>query len=355
MLYFIVPGALIGGIIYSSWWEETPEWAGAVPFELFFLIPFFYILTGYFRTGLLDADQVFLVKHQGIFLRLKKWGILSTYFTTVLMTGGIGLLTAPFWLNHFDTGFITFFLYNLFILSSKWSHAAVKGMLMGLQKDWRRTGLFILSIIVQLQLWGTALRLITNGYDLLLVVIILILMFISFKMNIRRIYSKNSMRRDLQIESKLKMKWIALIFMFSFHVEKEPVHSERNRPRLFSKSQLIFKTRSPYKGFLEFFMKVMLRNFSYSALYLQSLGTLSFSQIVLPPLWLKLVAAALIAFSILAWNEWVWNKLIASHPIGSKYKNQLELMKARSTTRIAAFIPYLLIMLISFLHYLKVL
>ncbi|WP_409251706.1 hypothetical protein V1502_16430 [Bacillus sp. SCS-153A] len=159
------------------------------------------------------------------------------------------------------------------------------------------------------------------------------------------------MQRDLRIEDKLKMRWISLILMLSYQVEKEPVSSERNRPILFRKSQLIFKKRTPFSGFLELFTKVLVRNISYSATYFQSLGVLSFSQLVLPVMWLKLGAAGLIALSILAWNEWVWHKLIAKHPIGSKYGEKPDLIKARNTTRVAAFIPYTLVMTLSVLRY----
>ncbi|EDL63869.1 hypothetical protein BSG1_17895 [Bacillus sp. SG-1] len=351
MLYLIVPSAVIGTMIYRSWWMEIPEWIVPLPFELFFLIPFFYILTGYFRTCLLEADQVFLTKHPKILLGLKKWGVFSSYGNTLLFTAAIGLLIAPFWLLHFNAGIMSLLSFLTFILSSKWSHMAVKGILVGLRKNWKRTLLFYLAIIMQLQMWGIAYRLIDHGQYMILALVNTLLIASSFLINRKRIYSKNSMQRDLRIENKLKMKWIRLIFMFSHQVEKEPVSAERNRPRLLRKSQPIFKKRTPFHGYLELFVKVLIRNFQYSATYFQSIGALSFSQIVLPALWLKLGAAGLIALSLLAWNEWVWDKLIIKHPIGSKYSNKRELRKVQNTTRIVAFIPYFFMLTFSLLSH----
>ena len=351
MLYLIVPAAVIGTLIYRSWWMEIPEWALPLPFELFFLIPFLYILTGYFRTCLLEADQVFLAKHQKLLLRLKKWGVFSSYCNTLLLTAVIGLLLAPFWLLHFNAGILSLLVFLTFILSSKWSHMTVKGMLAGLQKNWKRTLLFYLAIIMQLQLWGIAYRLMDQRHYIILELVNFLLISSSFIINRKRIYNRNSMQRDLRIENKLKLKWISLIFMFSHHVEKEPVSAERNRPRLFRKSQPIFKKRTPFYGYLELFSKVLIRNFQYSAAYFQSIGALSFSQFVLPALWLKLGAAGLIALSLLAWNEWVWDKLIIKHPIGSKYSNKRELRKVQNTTRIVAFIPYFFVLTFSLLSH----
>ncbi|WP_421380666.1 ABC transporter permease [Bacillus salacetis] len=354
MLYIIIPTVVIGGMIYRSWWIEIPEWAVSIPFELFFLIPFLYILTGYFRTYILGADQVFLVKHYKVFLGLKKWGVSSTYGMTLILTAGIGVLIAPFWLQHYNTGLFVLLIYLLFLLSSKWSHMAIKGKLARLQKGWRRTLLFYLTIIVQLQLWGAAYQFIYHRQYIILAAEIIVLMTASFVMNRRRIHSKNSIQRDLRIEGDLKVKWISLIFMFSYQVEKELVSSERTRPRLFSKSQVVFKRRTPFFGYLELFTKALIRNFTYSTTYFQSIGALTFSQVVLPPLWLKLGAAGLVALSILAWNEWVWTKLISKHPIGNKYSSKTELLKAQTATRIAAFIPYFCIIAFTLLRYLGV-
>jgi ABC-2 type transport system permease protein len=351
MLYLIIPAVVIGTMVYRSWWMETPEWIMQVPFEIFILIPFLYILPGYFRTYIMDADQVFLIKHYRIFLGLKLWGVLSTYCMTLILTAGIGVFIAPFWFQHFEAGMFVFFIYLLFLLSSKWSHIAIKGILAGYQKNWKRTVLFYLTIVVQLQLWGIALRLVEHGHYLVLAVVSIILMAASFFMNHKRLHSKNSMQRDLRIERELKVKWIAIIFMFSYQVEKDPVASERNRPWLFRKSQLIFRKRTPFYGYLELFTKVLVRNFTYSATYFQSIGALSFSQIILPTLWLKFGAACLIALSILAWNDWIWSKLITKHPIGNKYSGREEWTKAKSTTRIVAFIPFFLVIGFSLLRY----
>ncbi|TYR77075.1 hypothetical protein FZC79_05105 [Rossellomorea vietnamensis] len=351
MLYLIIPSLVIGTMIYRSWWIDIPDWVEQIPFELFYLIPFLYILTGYFRTCLLEADQVFLVKHQRLILGLKKWGIFSSYSGSFLLTAAVGGLLAPFWLNHYAFSFFSFVVYIVFLLSSKWSHMAVKGVLAGRKKDWKRTGLFLLAIVVQLQLWGTAFRLITAGFEIILLLVSVGLVVLSLILNRKRITSKNSMKRNLHIEGILKVKWISLIFMFSQHVEKQPVSSERSKPRLFRKSQRLFKRQTPTFGYLELFTKVLIRNFTYSATYTQSIGVLSFSQIVLPALWLKLGAAALVALSILVWNEWIWGKLITKHPIGSKYSEKTEFIKVQSITRTLAFIPYFVILAISMLRY----
>jgi ABC-2 type transport system permease protein len=351
MLYLIVPSVIIGSMIYRSWWHGIPYWAAQMPFEIFFLIPFVYILAGYFRTYLLGADQIFLLKDQRLFLGLKKWGVISTYSMTLLMTACIGLLLAPFWLNHYKAGTSEFLVYLLFLLSSKWSHIAVKGVLAGFQKSWKRPLLFLLAIVLQLQLWGAAYQLIDSAQYVLLAAAGILLIGISIVMNRRRIYSKKSMQRDLRIEGMLKVKWIAMIFMFSYQVEKEPVASERSKPRLFRKSQTLFKKRTPFFGYLELYSKVLIRNITYSATYFQSIGTLSFSQVVLPPLWLKLGAAGLVALSILAWNEWVWHKLFANHPIGSKYSDETDRLKAQRATRTLAFIPFFIVLAFSVLSY----
>ncbi|WP_456273678.1 ABC transporter permease [Bacillus sp. AK031] len=355
MLYIIIPAMVIGTLIYRSWWQEIPAWAERLPFQLFFFLAFLFILSGYFRTFVLEADQVFLVKHKKIFLALKRWGIVSSYFSMTIMTVCIGVFLAPFWLKHFEISMEAFGVFLLFFFCSKVSHTAVKGTIVGLEKSWSKTVFSFSAIFLQLVLWAGTYRLVEGESYLPLAAASILLIGLTFMINGRRIRSKKSIASDLQIERSLKVKWISLIFQLSYHVENDSIKPPRQKPRIFRKSQTIFKNRTAYFGFLEFFIKVMMRNFSYSGTYLQSLGALSFSQLVLPPLWLKLGAASLIALSILAWNDWAWNKLIAMHPIGNKYKNQLELMRAKNTTKTAAFIPFLLILLFSLLRYFSVL
>src|SRR5690625_1105819 len=72
IVYIVLPIVVIFSFIYCSWWIEIPDWSILLPNGIFFFIFYLFSLTGQVRTYVQDADQLFLLKHNNIFLILKK-------------------------------------------------------------------------------------------------------------------------------------------------------------------------------------------------------------------------------------------------------------------------------------------
>lgn len=71
LLYIVVPGLVIAGFIYRSWWIDLPAWNEFVCLP--FIAVFIYLIswTSRYRTFVKEADEVFLLKHKLKYFNLK--------------------------------------------------------------------------------------------------------------------------------------------------------------------------------------------------------------------------------------------------------------------------------------------
>ena len=103
----------------------------------------------------------------------------------------------------------------------------------------------------------------------------------------------------------------------------------RKKPRTFKNSKRIFKKRTPSNGFIELFIKIILRNSSYLYGYFMLINSTTWAMIIVPPLWLKIII--FIGFSIMmyGWLISLWNKVCQYHPLMKKYMESDDFFSAR--------------------------
>lgn len=121
MVYLIVPGTVIFGMIYRSWWLETPEWIAGLPLFLLFFLFYIFSLMGNFRPFVLEADKVFLVKNKPLFMGMRKWGFVYSLFFQVMGTAVMIAIFLPFLINRYFLEWSQIVTLLLFFISLKWS------------------------------------------------------------------------------------------------------------------------------------------------------------------------------------------------------------------------------------------
>lgn len=316
--YLLTPCVIIFGFTYRSWWLEIPDWVNNLPIGILFFV--FYIITwrGQFRTYVQDADQLFLLKHRQLFLRLKVWASVYTVVFQALLLGLVLLLLLPFFIYHYQlsigkmaTLFLLFISLNLFIMAVKVKLKKISMRL--LQNVLTIIHFIILGVILKFvfPIWNNEqfflLLLISCGFLLMAGII-----FIPYVKKV------SEFEVHLMIEKMERTKYINLIFNFSYEIEKTNIIT-RKRPWLFRKSQRIFKKRTPKRGFLELFAKVFIRNPLHITSFLQMNAITSMAIIYLPPIWIKVLIFLGGILVLKVWAQLVWEKIILAHPLTKKY------------------------------------
>ena len=197
---------------------------------------------------------------------------------------------------------------------------AVKGKMNVHVRGWRSLLRSLPLVIAAIIAWEVSYKFFINENIPLITTIIIIYAIGSFILIKKRFTSVNTFEQDLAIDEQEKTKYINLIFGMSMDMEKMPKSvPSRKRPRLYSRSNRIFKKRSPENGFVELFIKATTRNTEYILRYLQIIGVTIMAVTILPPLWLKLSIACFGLGFLFSWIGSVWHKVIASHPFTKKY------------------------------------
>lgn len=318
IVYIVLPALLIFSFVYRSWWGETPDWVQIFPVGIIFLVLYLLSWIGQIRTYVLEADQMFLLKHRASFLRLKIYGVSYSILSQAVMLAVVVLVMLPFLLEHFllskkDIGllFLFFFSLKLFIMALKIKIKKINRRFV--QKIMTFVLFLVLAIVVGFinPLW--------SGQQAILLLLIS-LGFISAAYVLAAPYIKNpsEFEKHVMLETMERMKYIHLIFNFSYEVEKTNVVT-RKRPLLFRKSQRFFKKRTPKRGFLELFMKIFIRNPLHRTGFLQMVAVSAGAIIYLPPLWFKILIFIGTLFMLRVWSRLVWEKIILSHPLMKKY------------------------------------
>lgn len=353
MLYIIIPSVVIILAIYHSWWNEIPEWIELIPFPLLFASLFLFIWGGHFRTYLRDADRVFLMKNKLLHLGLKQKGIIYTYAFQLLPTVVLGFLIAPFWLNYFQIGIDQFALYLGLFLSSKWLIMGVKSKLTVDLHGWRKVTRSIPLFFAIAVMWLLFYHASQVNHILLMMGLILCNILGSVFLIKKRFISVQTFEQDLAIDELEKSKYITLIFGMSTDIEKpfKPLPS-RKSPILYSKSNRLFKKRTPRNGFLELFIKTTTRNSEYILRYLQIIGVNSLAIVLIPPLWFKFIIVIFGFLFVRTWIRDTWDKVVGSHAFTMKYATMEAFFQGRR--RVTFVLSLLFLILISFTFLIRV-
>lgn len=322
MLYIIVPFTIAGLVIYRSWWIELPQWIEMIPFSLLFILFFFFIWGGHFRTFIRGADRIFLMKNRSLYLPLKQITLLFSFARSTLPTIVIGLLIAPFWLKLYQLDFEQLLLFIFLFLSSKWFVMGVKGKLNVHVRGWRNALQSIpvfLGIGIIWFLFYQALKTeqILGMIGLILFNLVCAVLFIR-----ERFTSVKTFEQDLAIEEFERNKYIRFIFSISMDVEKPAkILPTRKKPILYAKSNRLFRKRTPKNAFLELFIKATTRNPEYLLRYLQMIGTTSLAMILIPVVWYRVAIVIFGFFFVRSWIKNIWDTVVGQHAFTKKYAN----------------------------------
>lgn len=336
MLYILIPSAAIILINYFSWWSEIPQWVETVSPSVVFVICFLFIWSGYFRTYVREADQIYLIKNRKLYLNLKRKGILYSYLTQIVHTVFLGVLIGPFWFNFYQFDIGQFILLTVFFLSSKWLIMSVKGKLNIHLGGWKSLlkSIPIFAVIAMVwMLYYNAFQ--VNQMHIMLGIIIFNILSSVFLIK-KRANSIETFSQDLAIEEFEINKYVDLIFRISIDIEKQikPL-SQRKSPILYSNSNRLFKKRSPRNGYLELFIKIITRQTEYVFRYIQIIGITSLAIALIPLYIYKIMIFLFSLLFIQTWLRSVWTEVIGSHPFTKKYVKEVAYSKGK---RIVTFL-----------------
>ncbi len=316
ILYLVVPSVVIFVFIYRSWWKATPSWMESILLPLVFL--FFYCFTwfGKIRTFVLEADKVFLIKDSQLFYGIKKWGYLYSCLTNFIGTAVFICLFLPYFVvvSHWSLIQAVQLLLAVYIVRL-WI-ILFKLFLLRIRNKFLNIVCTIFAFFIGLSIWNIFI----SFHPIVLLLLLMMFIFhpILYFYQIKR---KSSFDQEVVEEKKAKLGFTSLILQLSMQVEK-PSYSTREKPFFNRNSRRIFKKRTGVTGFLELFIKVLIRNPSYWFSYIQIISSLSVAMVLLPVLWLKISIFFFFIIILSIWCHTIWEKIMNATPIFNRYKNE---------------------------------
>lgn len=324
MLYILIPALVAAIIIYRSWWLDMPSWSSFVSLPLIASAVYIMSWVGTFRLFVKEADGIFYLKHQSSFIGLKKWAFSYAILKIVLEVILLAVVVLPFLIKAQHIGFIEIvsllFYWIGVALFIRALHMKLRFSLHGWKQNLSAIILFVLFFAGNLSVmkatfffWGAA--------GIALAVIALLLM--------RPIVSTiQFFEEECLLENEQKLRFVTMIFGLSPSVEKPRV-IKRKHPWLFRGK--IFRKRNAQNGFIELFMKIFIRNFTFFGGYFRLVGVTAGAVVLLPTV-LKLAIAFGFCFFISIWIDGVWDKILLANPIGKRYVEHPDYYRAKQKT-----------------------
>ncbi|WP_197198544.1 ABC transporter permease [Cytobacillus firmus] len=337
MVYLIVPGTVIFGMIYRSWWLEIPEWIAGLPLFLLFFLLYIFSWMGNLRPFVLEADKVFLVKNKTLFMGMRKWGFVYSLFFQAIGTAAMIAIFLPFLKNRYFLEWSQIVTLLLFFISLKWSIMIVSYFLKRIEGKLKRYVItFVLFVLMS---WFSQLvySLWSIGADCPVIIASAVLLSGALIRASQLLKKISALEFEVMLEQEEKTKYIKWIFMMAPDLEK-PVVSMRTKPLLFRNSRRIFNTRTAITGLVELFLKIFMRNPSYIFSYFQIISVSAAGILLIPPLWIKVIVSGVFLFLMYSWLSLTWDKAIMSHPFTKKYSEKDYYFTARNRTVLALFL-----------------
>jgi ABC-2 type transport system permease protein len=337
MVYLIVPGTVIFGMIYRSWWLEIPEWIAGLPLFLLFFLLYIFSWMGNLRPFVLEADKVFLVKNKTLFMGMRKWGFVYSLFFQAIGTAAMIAIFLPFLKNRYFLEWSQIVTLLLFFISVKWSIMIVSYFLKRIEGKLKRYVItFVLFVLLS---WFSQLvySLWSIGADFPVITASAVLLSGALIRASQLLKKISALEFEVMLEQEEKTKYINWIFMMAPDLEK-PVVSMRTKPLLFRNSRRIFNKRTPITGLAELFLKIFMRNPSYIFSYFQIISVSAAGILLIPPLWIKVIVSGVFLFLMYSWLSLTWDKAIMSHPFTKKYSEKDFYFTARNRTVLALFL-----------------
>lgn len=284
-LYVLLPVLGFGIYFYVQLWKGTISWVNAINETAMIIIFLLLIISGSIKSFLKEADLLFLWQDKEIINELKTYMFIYFCLNSFLSFTINFLILAPVIIVYLDwpvENLIYSFLisYNLYILIS-----LIKRELILQKRKWvYRLWMLLITVLL-----GTILFFIIPRLNVILVSVILIIgvilanLIFNHKENRRhRFY------REVELEIEKKVKFVQTFYSqlmwiggpdFLYTGAK---NRSRKRPFLFRNSQKIFRKKSVNNGYVELFIKSLLRNRSWLFLYFRYIGIGSMVILLVP-------------------------------------------------------------------------
>ncbi|WP_338452392.1 ABC transporter permease [Niallia oryzisoli] len=342
LLYIVVPGLVIAGFIYRSWWVDLPAWGEFVYLPIIAVFIYFISWTSRYRTFVKEADEVFLLKHKLKYFNLKKWSYLYSLIKSTISIIIAVIVALPFLTSKYSLSFSEIICFMLLFVGFSFCIMAIKMILSSYWTGWIEKlllfGIFVLFLVGTIILFSNYVFV-----PVYFIGISFLFTAMAFILVNRRFHTTRYFLQEITKENEERLRFINLIFGASPGFEKQKI-IKRKQPLLFPQSQKIFmKNLAPF-GFYELFIKIILRNTTYFGGYFKLLGVTAFAIMTVPPLYLKLFILIGFSFFIWIWVGYLWDKVILSNPIGKQYRNHDAFFSARKKAEFYLTLPAICIL-----------
>ncbi|WP_042345231.1 ABC transporter permease [Bacillus massiliigorillae] len=340
MLYIIIPFSIAGIMIYRSWWNELPDWSVFLSLKLTVIIAYLLCWTGSLRTFVQEADGLYFIQHTRKFIAMKKWALIFSIVKAFIRIGFIVILILPFYLHKFSLSIGEIISFFCFFIALHILLLSIHTTMFSIRERWSgKIYSALLFVFLFIMIFTQAMKVYELSFSISIAVLLLLLAIVLHR---PRVQSTKYFQEEFVQENEAKLRYMNKVFSVSSSVEK-PKIIKRKRPIIFPKSKRIFSKRTRENGFIEVFLKVILRNFSYLKGYLQLISVTLMAIILLPPLIFKLFIAGGFVFFIFFWLNNLWNHIILSNPISKQYEKRDSFYHARRRASLYLAFPAILI------------
>ncbi|MFL1675416.1 ABC transporter permease [Paenibacillus dendritiformis] len=268
-LYIAIPALLLGIKFYYDWWTlPLPAAWIALPREVW-LLPFLLpVLSGTLHTWSEAGDVLFLRQKKAWWSRLAAFGLLTYTVRSVVMTGIIGVVAAPWLMKGYGLSAGELAALGAGIASLSILSACIRNRVQTEWHGWRRWGLGLLAGSVVIAAYcGLVYILSIHPFLPLggaLLLCILAAPFIRYRLHVTHAFE-----RDVELESQARMRLTALLLSQSM---EKPVRRKRKRGLLFPRSGYFMKRKHGGQVIGSLAVKSLLRSRNHFLFYLRFVG-----------------------------------------------------------------------------------
>lgn len=343
MLYLLIPGLLIGGYFYKSWWQEMPSWSEPVPFILLIGIVFLLCWTSSLRLFIEAPDQLFLRQQASWIQTLIRRGLMYSTIWHLFFGAVLVMLFAPFLVNRYGLTTQQLILFMALTMLLKTTLAFARNLVNGRLVGWLRwVTMVALFFLVGLGFRYTVVYILPNTtWGLAVIMAALVVVWVLLFRE--RLARHGRFLEDVRQEELQQMKVVVLLL--GNYVDKK-IKTRRTRPWIFRTSQQIFKERNSVHGLTELCVKSFIRSNQQLRLYVQFTG-LCIVAVLMVPVTIKWIIWIILAFPFAYWLSLYWKKTASASYLRMFHWREPDLAEASRKSVLLLMLPgYLLVGLV---------
>lgn len=338
-LYIAIPALMLGIKFYYDWWTlPLPAAWIALPREVW-LLPFLLpVLSGTLHTWSEGGDVLFLRQKKAWWIRLVAFGLLMYTGRSIVMTGLIGVMAAPWLMKGYGLSAGQLAAWGAGIASLSVFTACVRNRVQTEWHGWRRWGLGMLTGILAIAAFH-GLACLLSIHPVLPLAGALLLNALTVPCVRYRLHVTHAFERDVELESQTRMRLTALLLSQSM---EKPVRRKRKRGLLFPRSGYFMKRKNGGQIIGSLAVKSLLRSRNHVMFYLQFVGIGLFATVTsvnsLPSLYYFIVPVLCGVLSY--WLSQYWREFIEGDvPSMFSYRSSHLQQAATHMVQVLASVP----------------